>query len=509
MTFDDLNLPAPIKQSIDEMGFSTPSPIQQAALPLLLGNATDFIGLAATGTGKTAAFGIPLLTKIDTSVKAVQALILCPTRELALQVAGQINLLGKHMGLKALPVYGGSDYANQIHGLKQGAKIVVGTPGRVIDHIERGTLKLKDVSTVVLDEADEMISMGFKEDLETILQTIPQGQSKTWLFSATMDKQVRKVADTYLRMPKQAQVNRKEMLSETVEQLYFPVREGDKPEILCKIIDAADDFYGIVFCQTKTLTMDLTQYMLNRGYKVDQLHGDKSQKERERSMAAFRNRNVRVLVCTDVASRGLDVKDITHVVNYSLPREIENYVHRIGRTARSGKSGTAISLVTPSHRGLLKRIESVTKSKMKEGKIPTRREIGVVKLSKILDKFMKQGNYERAMELFSDEWKTVLSVMSAEEIVGRFLAMTAPDVFEFKDKEKPLIQPSMNESREERQQRESRGPRKAYRNHREDRGDHREGRRDFRDDRGGGHWHKSKKASHRERAMANLKGKHS
>lgn len=428
-SFTELSIHPSILKSITEMGYETPSPIQAQALPILLGDATDFIGLAATGTGKTAAFSIPLLEQIDTTKKHIQALVLCPTRELALQVSGQINLLGKFKGIRALPIYGGASYSDQIRGLKSGATVVVGTPGRLVDHIERGTLKLAELTTIILDEADEMISMGFKEDLEMILNQTNRESSQIWLFSATMSREVRKVADTYLKNPKQVQVNRTEMLSTTVEQIYYPTQESNKPEVLCKLIEAADDFYGIIFCQTKSLVTDVTQYLVNRGYKVDCLHGDKDQKARERTMQAFRDRKVTMLVCTDVASRGLDVKDVTHVINYSIPRELDSYVHRIGRTARSGKSGYAFSLVTASHRGLIPRIEQLTKSKMKEGKLPTRKEIGIKKISKILPGFQSQEFHTRAIEILDESWKTVISSMSTEEVVGRFLTMMCPDVF--------------------------------------------------------------------------------
>ncbi len=416
-------------RAIAELGYEKPSPIQAEALPILLGKSTDFLGLAATGTGKTAAFAIPLLERIDPSRRSVQALVLCPTRELALQVAGQINLLGKHKGVRALPIYGGSSYSDQIHGLKKGASVVVGTPGRVVDHMDRGTLRLDELETLILDEADEMISMGFKDDLEKILNSTPRESSNIWLFSATMSREVRKVADEYLRSPRQVQVNRTEMLPDTVEQLYFMTHESNKPEILCKLIDSAEDFYGLVFCQTKSLVTDLTQYLTERAYKVDSLHGDKDQNARERTMQAFRDRKVNLLICTDVASRGLDVKNITHVINYSIPRELDSYVHRIGRTARSGKNGIAMSLVTPSHRGLIGRIEQMTKSKMREGKIPTRKDIGTKKISKILENFQAQNAFPRAIELMTPDWKLAVSEMNREEIVGRFLSVMFPEVF--------------------------------------------------------------------------------
>lgn len=429
-SFHELQLSAPLVRAILELGYATPTPIQQQALPILLSKQTDFIGQAGTGTGKTAAFGIPLLERIEPEKKHVQAIVLCPTRELAVQVCGQINLLGKFKGVKALPVYGGAGYGDQLAGLKQGAQIVVGTPGRVIDHLDRRSMSLKDVRIVVLDEADEMISMGFRDDLEKILSATPRDKSHIWLFSATMNGDVRRVADKYLRKPAQVQVNRTEMLSTTVEQVFYAVRESDKPEILCKIIDAADDFYGLVFCQTKMLVTDLTQYLTTRGYKVDCLHGDKGQHERDRAMKAFRDRKINLMICTDVASRGLDVKDLTHVINYSIPRELDVYVHRIGRTARSGKTGVAISLMIPTHRHLISRLAHWTKSQIKEGKVPSRKELGIKKVSQIMTKFSGQKHYARAAELLGADWKAALAAMTPEEIAGRFLSMAAPEIFE-------------------------------------------------------------------------------
>lgn len=443
-SFNELRLSAPTMRAITDLGYEKPSQIQAEALPILLEGTTDFIGLAATGTGKTAAFSIPLVEKINPKKHSVQALILCPTRELALQVTGQINQLGKYKGVHALPVYGGAGYAEQIRGLKQGVSIVVGTPGRVIDHMERGTLRLDHVKTVVLDEADEMISMGFKEDLELILQGIQgskdsrDNESHIWLFSATMSAEVRRVAETYLQEPRQVQVNRKEMLPEAIEQLYYVTQESNKPEILCKLIDGADEFYGLIFCQTKAQVVDLTQYLTDRKYKADCLHGDMDQPARERAMKAFRDRRISLLVCTDIASRGLDVKDVTHVINFSIPRELDSYVHRIGRTGRSGKTGIAMSLVTPSHRGLIGRIERITRTKMKEGKVPTRKEIGLRKVARILSQFESQESSasQRAIDLMDSRWSEVLSEMNAEEIAARFLSMMFPEIFSVEPKNK-------------------------------------------------------------------------
>jgi ATP-dependent RNA helicase DeaD len=431
--FNELSLSAPILRAITDMGYETPSPIQAQALPILLAGPTDFLGLAGTGTGKTATFAIPLLESINPQDKTVQALILCPTRELAVQVSGQIALLGKHKGVRVVTVYGGASYNDQIRGLRQGATVVVGTPGRVIDHIERGTLLLDQLKVLVLDEADEMLSMGFKEDLEKVIAQAPRESSNIWLFSATMNREVGRVAATYLRSPKSVQVNKTEMLSSGVEQYYYPTMEGAKPELICKLIEAADDFYGLIFCQTKALVADLTSFLVDRGYKVDCLHGDKDQTSRERTMQAFRDRKVSILVCTDVASRGLDVKDITHVINYSLPRELDSYVHRIGRTARSGKTGIAMNLVTNSHRRLIFAIEQMTKSRMVEGQIPSRREIGARKITKLLPRFQDQPFHTRALEILGEEWKAQLATMTPEEVAAHFLTMLMPDVFAERD----------------------------------------------------------------------------
>jgi ATP-dependent RNA helicase DeaD len=340
------------------------------------------------------------------------------------------------MGVRALPIYGGAPYHDQIRGLKQGAKIVVGTPGRIIDHLERGTLDLSNLQVVILDEADEMISMGFKEELEQILESAQSSNTQTWLFSATMGREVVSFTERFLNDPKEVRINRTEVVPTRIDQIYYRAHEEDKPEIICKLIEAADEFYGIIFCQTKALVMDLTQYLNQRGYAVDCLHGDMDQNARERAMNGFRNRRSTILICTDVASRGLDVKDITHVINYSLPRELDNYVHRIGRTARSGKTGVAMNLVTPSHRGLIGRIERVTKSTMREGKLPTRKEIGKKKVSGLLSKFQGEQSFQRAMDLLDDSWKSAIENMSREEIAARFLTLTFSDLFQDKGSDK-------------------------------------------------------------------------
>jgi ATP-dependent RNA helicase DeaD len=423
-------------QAIDALGFEQASPIQAMALPILLEKRTDFLGLAATGTGKTAAFAIPMIEKIDPSAKKLQGLIMCPTRELAMQVCEQVNLLGKFKGVKAFSVYGGSGYSEQMRGFKQGLPIVVGTPGRLIDHLKKGSFKPETLETLILDEADEMISMGFKEDLELLLQSCNRDIVNYWLFSATMSSEVKRVAQTYLRDYEKAEVNQKQKLAENIEQSYIHVRERDKPEVLCKIIDNADEFYGLIFCQTKALVVDLDNYLTTKGHRVDCLHGDKSQNDREKTMQAFRKKDVQILVCTDVASRGLDVKEVSHVVNYSLPRELESYVHRVGRTARCGLSGKAISLVTPGHRSLIPRIEKITQSKMSLGEVPSKKQIGAKKVEKFLEQFIAQEDFQRASAHLDERWIKIIKDMDHEEIVGRFLTLLSPDTFQNAPKEK-------------------------------------------------------------------------
>ena len=418
-------------KAIVDLGYESPTPIQVETLPLLLKKNTDFLGLAATGTGKTAAFGIPLLENLDPSLKHVQGLILCPTRELAKQVAEQINLLARYKKSKALAIYGGSDYGGQLRALKEGVAIVVGTPGRIIDHLERGTLNFSKLSTVVLDEADEMISMGFRDEIETILETVTESHDmQTWLFSATMSKDVRKIADRFLTDPKQIQINKTEVVTSAVQQFFYQVREEEKPEIIGRLMDQVPQFYGLIFCQTKALVIELTQTLKHHGYAADCLHGDMEQNARERTMKAFKAKQVTVLVCTDVASRGIDVKELTHVINYSLPRELDLYVHRIGRTGRGGKEGIALSLVTPSHMGLVRKIEQMTQSRMTKLPVPQEKDVMILKADKALRKFLDlTAEEEEALEncrgiVRKSAAKEELSQLGLEELLARYLVKT-------------------------------------------------------------------------------------
>jgi len=433
-TFADFNFSPELARAVAELGYESPTPIQIETLPILLKGPTDFLGLASTGTGKTAAFGIPLLENMSASKKGVQGLILCPTRELAKQVTEQINLLARYKKTKAIAIYGGSDYAGQLRALKEGVSIVVGTPGRIIDHLERKTLNLNNLQTVILDEADEMISMGFKEEIEFILETVSQEEKhQTWLFSATMDRNIRKIADQFLHNPEQVTIAKPVGTQASITQYYFDVHEDQKPQVVESLIDSVQDFHGLIFCQTKALVVDLTQSLKAHGFAVDCLHGDMEQPARERAMKAFKAKQVTVMVCTDVAARGIDVKDLTHVINYSLPREFDNYVHRIGRTGRGGKEGIAWNLVNPSHRGLIPRLEGITKSKMIRAQVPDAATILKLKVARALTEFNQPISEEKGAQsganfvkgiLLETGWKEVLDLMSKEEIAARFLAKT-------------------------------------------------------------------------------------
>ncbi len=445
--FNDERISSETRKGLEDMGFKEPTPIQVATLPILLGDDTDFIGLAATGTGKTAAFGIPLIEKIDPKIRATQALVLCPTRELAKQVAEQLEKMGKHKQIRTLTIYGGSGYRRQIEGLKAGAHIVVATPGRLVDHIEQGIAALSKIKVVVLDEADEMISMGFKEDLERILKaTHPQDETqtgairaacKTWLFSATMSSDVRRVADRYLASPKQVAINKKDMLSGTVKQVYYTTKFDSKNEVLCRILDTIEDFYGLIFCTTKMQVAELAERLQARGYPVDSLHGDKTQGEREFTLKKFKARRTTVLVSTDVAARGLDIKDLTHVINYELPLDMDSYVHRIGRTGRSGAQGIAMSIVAPQEIPKMLQIERMTKVAMEKGKIPSATEVATAKLrhmvKKLVDVDTESSGYELATSALENLGVNETANYSGNEILARVLMTFFPEVLSAKE----------------------------------------------------------------------------
>ncbi|HEX9048026.1 MAG TPA: DEAD/DEAH box helicase [Verrucomicrobiae bacterium] len=383
--FSELGLSAELLKAIDKLGFEQASPIQAAAIPELMAG-KDIVGQSQTGSGKTAAFGIPAVEKVDPARREVQVLILCPTRELAVQVSEEIHKLAffKH-GILALPIYGGQSYERQFAGLRQGAQIVIGTPGRVMDHMRRGTLRLDTVKIAILDEADVMLNMGFRDDIELILQAVPK-ERQTVFFSATMPRPIRELIEKYARDPQNVKIERKEMTVPTVEQFYYEVDRRHKMELLTRLIDLHDLKLGIIFCNTKRMVDDLVDYLEAAGYQADRLHGDMTQNMRDRVMNKFRQSGLEFLVATDVAARGIDVDDVEAVFNYDLPYDPEDYVHRIGRTGRAGKSGRAISLVPYRELFQLRNIERFTNARIQRGKIPTVDEVAEAKENVFLDK---------------------------------------------------------------------------------------------------------------------------
>ncbi len=383
--FEQLDITEPILRAVTEMGFEAASPIQAKAIPAQA-EGLDIIGQAQTGTGKTAAFGIPLLQKIDPEEKKIQALILCPTRELAIQVSDEIRKLAKFMsGIKILPVYGGQEITKQIRSLKNGVQIVVGTPGRVMDHMRRKTIRLEYIHTVVLDEADEMLNMGFREDIEMILKDTPV-QRQTVMFSATMPREIMEIAKTYMREPVIVKVVKKELTVPKIEQYYYEVKAKNKLEVLCRLLDMYAPRLSLVFCNTKRQVDELVPELQGRGYFAEGLHGDMKQSLRDRVMAGFRNGATEILVATDVAARGIDVDDVEAVFNYDIPQDEEYYVHRIGRTGRAGRNGKAFSLAVGREIYKLKDIMRYCRTKILARPVPSLNDVAQVKIEKTLDR---------------------------------------------------------------------------------------------------------------------------
>lgn len=374
-SFNELNLSPEIIRAITDIGYETPSPIQAKAIPALL-NGEDILGMAQTGTGKTAAFALPALSRADTQQKATQVLVLAPTRELAIQVAEAFQSFAHHMkGFHVLPIYGGADFGGQLRALKRGAQVVVGTPGRVMDHMRRGTLKLNDLKLLVLDEADEMLRMGFIDDVEWVIQQTPK-QRQIALFSATMPKEVHRIASSYLNNPTEVIIKQKTATATTIDQQYLMVSGGHKLDALTRILEAEENIDGsIIFVRTKNATVELADKLEARGHAAAALNGDVAQNQRERIVDQIKNGKLDILVATDVVARGLDVKRISHVFNYDIPQDNESYVHRIGRTGRAGRSGKAILFVTPREKRLLRSIERTTKRPIDEMHLPSTQEI--------------------------------------------------------------------------------------------------------------------------------------
>jgi ATP-dependent RNA helicase DeaD len=383
--FEQLNISDPIKRAIQDMGFEEATPIQTKSIPLIL-EGKDIIGQAQTGTGKTASFGIPTLDKIDPNNKHLQALILCPTRELALQVAEELRKLSKYMtGIKTLPIYGGQPITRQIQALKKGIQIVIGTPGRVMDHMRRRTLKMDHINTIVLDEADEMLNMGFREDIETILKDISTDR-QTILFSATMPKAILDIARTYQKNPDMVKVVHKELTVPRIEQYYFELKPKDKFEVLTRLMDLHSPKLALVFSNTKKQVDEIVTQLQSRGYFADGLHGDLKQSQRDRVMNSFRNGSTEILVATDVAARGIDVDEVEAVFNYDVPQDEEYYVHRIGRTGRAGRAGKAFTFVVGKEQYKLRDIQRYTKTKIKLQRVPSLDDVEEYKTNILLEK---------------------------------------------------------------------------------------------------------------------------
>ncbi len=412
-----------ILKAIEALGFEEPMPVQEKVIPLMLGDESDIIALAQTGTGKTAAFGLPLVQSTDTELNKTQALILCPTRELCMQITGDLMDYSKFTGkLKILAVYGGSSIDNQIRALRKGVHIIVATPGRLIDLINRGAADLSSVETLVLDEADEMLNMGFLDSIKEIMEEIPE-KRRTLLFSATMPSEIEAIARKYMNQPVEVTIGTRNSSAENVSHAYYLVHAKDKYKVLKRIADFEPDIYGIVFCRTRKDTQEIATKLMNDGYNADALHGDLSQAQRDAVMNKFRLRNLQLLVATDVAARGLDVDDLTHIINFSLPDDPEVYTHRSGRTGRAGKTGISISLVHLKEKYLLQQIERKIKKHFKVIPVPTGGDICGKQLFHWVEKIEKISTDHREIEKLLPEIKRKLEGLDREELLKRVVAL--------------------------------------------------------------------------------------
>ena len=436
--FSTLGIRHDIVNAITELGFETPTPIQEQAIPVLLTGNNDFVGLAQTGTGKTAAFGLPLLELLDFEENYPQALILCPTRELCLQITSDINKYSKDMkNVNVVAVYGGANISDQLRQIKRGVQIVVATPGRMLDIINRKAINFSQVGFVVLDEADEMLNMGFQEDIDSILSTTPDDK-KTWLFSATMPSEVRRIAKKYMTDPFELTMGTKNAGNVNIEHEYYVVRARDKYAAFKRIVDFNPEIFGIVFCRTKIETQEIAESLVKDGYNADALHGDLSQQQRDKVMKRYRDRSLQLLIATDVAARGIDVQDVTHVINYSLPDEIENYTHRSGRTGRAGKTGISIAIINSKEQGKIRQIERVLGKQFTKNEIPNGFDVCEKQLFGLVHKVQQvevnDAQIEQYIPRIMDEFKD----LDKEAIIKRFVSLefnrfleyysTAPDL---------------------------------------------------------------------------------
>ena len=458
-TFEELGVSEEIRRAIEELGFETPMPVQEEVIPYLLGNRNDVIALAQTGTGKTAAFGIPVLQKINPKNKDTQALVLSPTRELCLQIADDLKDFSKYMkGVNIVAVYGGTSIENQIHALRHGAQIIVATPGRLIDLMHRGKAKLENVNNVVLDEADEMLNMGFADSINEIFEDLPE-ERNTLLFSATMSKEIEKIAKSYLNEYKEIIVGSRNEGAENVNHIYYLVNAKDKYLALKRIVDFNPKIFGIIFCRTKLDTQEIADKLIHDGYNAESLHGDLSQQQRDLTMQKFRQHLTQLLVATDVAARGLDVDDLTHVINFGLPDDIESYTHRSGRTGRAGKKGTSISIIHTREKHKMRAIEKEIGKAFVEGDIPSPKEICKKQLYKVMDQIVKTDVNDEEIDPFMKDINRYFEFMDKGDLIkkivsmefGKFLAYyaDAPEI------EKPTSRPAREERKTKRNDRNS------------------------------------------------------
>ena len=421
-SFDTLGLSAPILKAIGQLGFDTPTDIQSQAIPHLLQGDRDFIGLAQTGTGKTAAFGLPLLDHLDPSDDSVQALILAPTRELGQQIAEQIDLFSKHLkGIKSVAVYGGANISTQITQLKRPRHVVIATPGRLIDLVKRKALKLDQIKYLVLDEADEMLNMGFKDELDTILEFTPDTK-KTWLFSATMPREIRRMVKQYMESPFEVSVDPKTTVNAKIEHKYAVVKQSDKTEAMARFLELEPDLYGVVFCRTRRDTQALAEDLLKMGFRADALHGEMSQPQRDRVMNRFKSRDLQVLVATDVAARGIDVNDLTHVFHHSLPSEQAYYTHRSGRTARAGKKGISLAFISNREKGYINRMAREMDISFEAIDVPGSEEIVQARLMKWAQDVLDQKAFHKVPFDLMMQMNLLFEETPKDELIARLVA---------------------------------------------------------------------------------------
>lgn len=423
ITFHELGLNKNLLQAVDELGFVNPTPIQQKAIPQILGSEKDLIALAQTGTGKTAAFGLPILEQLSVESRTVQAIILCPTRELCLQITKDLESFSKYLGnVMIQPVYGGADAVKQINGLKKNPQIVVGTPGRTLDLIGRGALKINHINWLVLDEADEMLNMGFREDIDAILEGTPE-EKQTLLFSATMMKEVRRIANEYMHKPDEISIGKSNEASNDVVHQYYMVRANDRYLALKRLADINPNIYGIVFCRTRRETKEVADALIQDGYNADALHGDLSQAQRDTVMDKFRRKQLQLLVATDVAARGIDVNELTHVINYNLPDDPEVYVHRSGRTGRAGNKGISIVIAHSREGRKIKELEKLIGKRIEAKKVPTGKEIVEKRLFATIDKIEQIDVDEAQIAPYMDTISKKLEWMDRDELLKRFVSL--------------------------------------------------------------------------------------